>query len=85
MVSYLWERWSLAVKLKYHRLKPGGVAFLKGWCLAVKLKYHRLKPDGVAFVEALCSSREIEVLLAKPGGVLANPGSMRHTHHCLNE
>src|ERR1043166_6191417 len=54
VVSYLWERWSLAVKWKYLRLKPGGVAFLKGWCLAVKLKYHRLKPGGVAFLKGWC-------------------------------
>jgi hypothetical protein len=35
-------------KLKYHRLKPGGVrvkVVVRG--LAMKLKYHRLKPGGV--------------------------------------
>jgi len=37
-----------ALKLKYHRLKPGGVDNNAGAVsIAVKLKYHRLKPGGV--------------------------------------
>ena len=38
---------SVAVKLKYHRLKPGGVRCRRLLSVAVKLKYHRLKPGGV--------------------------------------
>ena len=35
-------------KLKYHRLKPGGVQRRgKGLFVVEKLKYHRLKPGGV--------------------------------------
>jgi hypothetical protein len=34
----------LAVKLKYHRLKPGGVSGQYDRFVVVKLKYHRLKP-----------------------------------------
>jgi len=34
----------VAVKLKYHRLKPGGVQSLCGQVVAVKLRYHWLKP-----------------------------------------
>jgi hypothetical protein len=37
----------LAVKLKYHRLKPGGVSGQYDRFVVVKLKYHRLKPGGV--------------------------------------
>jgi hypothetical protein len=37
-------------KLKYHRLKPGGVFRCVGLAsLASKLKYHRLKPGGVSW------------------------------------
>ena len=39
----------VAGKLKYHRLKPGGVrvkVVVRG--LAMKLKDHRLKPGGVS-------------------------------------
>jgi len=41
------------VKLKHHRLKPGGVSGPES-CLgvAVKLKYHRLKPGGVSGPES---------------------------------
>jgi len=35
------------MKLKYHRLKPGGVSPLVALCLVTKLKYYRLKPGGV--------------------------------------
>jgi hypothetical protein len=35
------------VKLKYQRLKPGGVTGEKGEFVVEKLKYHRLKPGGV--------------------------------------
>jgi len=35
------------MKLKYHRLKPGGVPALGQEYLVMKLKYHRLKPGGV--------------------------------------
>ena len=38
---------TLAVKLKHHRLKPGGVPRLILLSLAVKLKHDRLKPGGV--------------------------------------
>ena len=37
----------LARKLKYHRLKPGGVGAAVSDVVVVKLKYHRLKPGGV--------------------------------------
>ena len=38
----------LVLKLKYHRLKPGGVRRMRGRLLvAEKLKNHRLKPGGV--------------------------------------
>jgi len=38
----------VAVKLKDHRLKPGGVPEgLAAFLVAVKLKDHRLKPGGV--------------------------------------
>ena len=36
------------MKLKHHRLKPGGVqGALVRVCVAMKLKHHRLKPGGV--------------------------------------
>jgi len=41
------------MKLKYHRLKPGGVPAGRGVVVVVKLKYHRLKPGGVPLVVAL--------------------------------
>ena len=58
----------VAMKLKYHRLKPGGVQ--RQWMLfvAMKLKYHRLKPVVSTTVDALCSY-EVEVPPAKAGGV----------------
>jgi len=37
----------LALKLKYHRLKPVVSLLVKARGLAWKLKYHRLKPGGV--------------------------------------
>src|SRR5215470_53711 len=47
---------SLAVKLKYHRLKPGGVDVRGLRSVAVKLKYHRLKPGGVRCASAAFAS-----------------------------
>jgi hypothetical protein len=39
---------AIAEKLKYHRLKPGGVSGGLGVSLVVvRLKDHRLKPGGV--------------------------------------
>jgi len=39
----------VALKLKDHRLKPGGVQKLvRRLFVALKLKYHRLKPSGVS-------------------------------------
>jgi hypothetical protein len=37
----------IALKLKDHRLKPGGVSRTGGAGVALKLKDHRLKPGGV--------------------------------------
>jgi len=53
------------MKLKYHRLKPGGVQRELLVAVVMKLKYHRLKPGGVQR-ELLCGcSYEIEVPPAK--------------------
>jgi hypothetical protein len=38
----------VALKLKLHRLKPGGVSQNPVAVLALKLKLHRLKPGGVS-------------------------------------
>jgi len=44
----------VAEKLKYHRLKPGGVARPACLtCVATKLKYHRLKPVVLVFTNFL--------------------------------
>jgi hypothetical protein len=40
----------VVVKLKDHRLKPGGVSVFVGLVVVVKLKNHRLKPGGVPWV-----------------------------------
>jgi len=43
------EKILVALKLKYHRLKAGGVQELvRRLSVALKLKYHRLKPGGVS-------------------------------------
>jgi hypothetical protein len=42
----------VAQKLKYHRLKPGGVQKISAREVAQKLKYHRLKPGGVQKISA---------------------------------
>ena len=41
------EHLSVAQKLKYHRLKPGGVPTFFPIFVVVKFKDHRLKPGGV--------------------------------------
>jgi hypothetical protein len=47
-VSWSWFFQVVAVKLKNHRLKPGGVlVMVLPQAVAVKLKNHRLKPGGV--------------------------------------
>ena len=58
----------VAVKLKYHRLKPGGVlGGIDGApLLAVKLKHHRLKRGGVlGGIDGVVASCKIEVPRAK--------------------
>jgi len=61
----------LAEKLKYHRLKPGGVQEVSHKVLlAEKLKYHRLKPGGVqeGSHKVLLAER-LKYHRLKPGGV----------------
>jgi len=62
----------VAVKLKDHRLKPGGVPeVLAALFVARKLKDHRLKPGGVPEVlAALFVARKLKDHRLKPGGVL---------------
>ena len=49
------------MKLKYHRLKPGGVWDLVVSSVARKLKYHRLKLGGVDYVGVGLCSEEVEL------------------------
>jgi hypothetical protein len=45
------------MKLKYHRLKPGGVCLRRG---SDEVKYHRLKPGGVRCALVAFASFKIE-------------------------
>jgi len=72
------------VKLKHHRLKPGGVQALGCSFLALKLKHHRLKPGGV---QAVWGARLLALKLKhhrlKPGGVQAfQPLVLRNNFVC---
>ena len=64
-------RWSgeLAMKLKYHRLKPGGVPTVFPIFVVVKLKYHRLKPGGVPTFFPIFVVVKLKYQRLKPGGV----------------
>jgi hypothetical protein len=67
----------VATKLKYHRLKPGGVRErVLAVSVATKLKYHRLKPGGVRERVWLFLYYEVEVPPAEAGGVLRGKSSI---------
>jgi|GEM_PF-1290116 len=57
------------MKLKYHRLKPGGVLCEKQFELAMKLKNHRLKPGGVLCEKQFELAMKLKNHRLKPGGV----------------
>jgi hypothetical protein len=59
----------VAVKLKYHRLKPGGVVVRQDPFVVVKLKYHRLKPGGVVARQDPLVVVKLKYHRLKPGGV----------------
>ena len=59
----------IAVKLKYHRLKPGGVVVRQRPFVAVKLKYHRLKPGGVVVRQRPFVAVKLKDHRLKPGGI----------------
>src|SRR6185295_4980392 len=58
-----------AMKLKYHRLKPGGVPTVFPSFVVLKLKYHRLKPGGVPTVFPSFVVVKLKYHRLNPGGV----------------
>jgi len=73
----------IALKLKNHRLKPGGVFRTCGVAVALKLKNHRLKPGGVSRTSGVAVALKLKNHRLKPGGVIdsfsrhPSPGSDR--------
>jgi len=59
----------VAPKLKYHRLKPGGVHGCPIVDVVMKLKYHRLKPGGVHGCPLVDVALKLKYHRLKPGGV----------------
>ena len=53
------------MKLKYHRLKPGGVAFFGPVVFSCEIEVPPAKAGGVAFFEPVVFSYEIEIPPAK--------------------
>jgi hypothetical protein len=66
------------MKLKYHRLRPGGVQKELLVDVVMKLKYHRLKPGGVQKELLVDVVMKLKYHRLKPGGVNSEPINQFH-------